>query len=54
MISSPDVDELYKKLKTDKRRGQATLESAFKSILNKIVENPDVDVTSLFPTANHT
>jgi len=33
----------------NKRRGQATLESAFKSILDKIVENPDVDVASLLP-----
>jgi transposase len=30
-----------------KRRGHATLESAFKAILDQIVENPDVDVTSL-------
>jgi hypothetical protein len=32
----------------NKRRGQATLESAFKSMLDKIVENPDVNVATLF------
>jgi hypothetical protein len=33
----------------NKRRGQATLESAFKAILDQIAENPDVNVASLFP-----
>ena len=31
----------------NKRRRQATLESTFKAILDQIVENPDVNVTSL-------
>lgn len=31
----------------NKRRGKASLESVFKSVLDKIAENPDVDVTSL-------
>jgi hypothetical protein len=33
----------------NKRQGQSTIESAFKSILDKIVENPEVDVASLLP-----
>jgi transposase len=33
----------------NKRRGDAPLESVFKAILDKIAENPDADVTSLFP-----
>lgn len=35
----------------NKRRGHATLESTFTSILDKIVENADVDVASLLPPA---
>jgi transposase len=33
----------------NKRRREATLESAFKAILDKIAENPNLDVTSLLP-----
>jgi transposase len=33
----------------NKRRGRATLESAFTLILDKIAENPSIDVTSLLP-----
>jgi len=33
----------------NRRRREATLESAFKAILDKIAENPNLDVTSLLP-----
>jgi hypothetical protein len=33
----------------DRRRGEAPLESVFKAILDKIAEQPDIDITLLFP-----
>lgn len=33
----------------NKRRGKESLESVFKNILDKIAENPDVDIASLVP-----